>query len=331
MQRQDGFYITLKLMHTLPPLQKPALLQAGDTVGIISSGFRILQDVDLQYAIERLAAMGLNAAPGHAVLKQHGYFAGTDEVRAQDINQMFADPKIKAIFQLRGGFGSARVLDLLDYEVIAKNPKIIMGMSDTTALLLAIYHKTGLVTFHGPNIGADWPEFTRQGVNTVLFENKPIVFKNPEHKTDDLIVTEDRIQVIKSGQAQGRLMGGNLTVLTSLIGSNYLPDFTDAILFIEEVNEAPYKIDRMLTQLKLAGILDKLAGMVIGKFTHCTPNHPGSTYGSFHVMQILKDHILPLNIPAWYGAMVSHEKRIFTLPIGQSVAIDAQSGSISIT
>lgn len=309
-------------MHNLP------LLQKGDSVGIISSGFRILQDIDLQYAIERLEAMGLKAIVGDAVLKQHGYLAGTDDARAHDINRMFADPKIKAIFQLRGGFGSARILDSLDYDLIAKNPKILMGLSDTTALLLAIHHKTGLTTFHGPNIGREWPEFTRQYVQALLFENKTITLKNPEPKSDDLISTEDRIQVIRKGEVQGRLIGGNLTVLTSLIGSHYLPDFTDAILFLEEVNEAPYKIDRMFTQLKLAGILDKLTGIIIGKFTHCIPNNPGSTYGSFNIMQILEHHILPLNIPAWYGAMISHEKRIFTIPIGARAVINAEEGSI---
>jgi muramoyltetrapeptide carboxypeptidase len=323
------FYITIRFMHTLP-VQKPAKLQPGDTVGIISSGFRILQDIDLQYGIERLQALGLKVIPGQAILKQHGYFAGTDADRAADINQMFADPEVKAIFQLRGGFGSARLLDLLDYKLIAKNAKIFVGMSDTTALLLGLYHKTGLVTYHGPNVGREWPALTREYVQALLFDDEPLTIKNPESKSDDLITTEDRIQVINKGVAQGRLIGGNLAVLTSIIGSEYLPDFQDAILFIEEVNEAPYRIDRMLTQLKLAGILDKIKGIIVGKCIHCTPNHPGSTYGSFHLMQVLQDHILPLNIPAWYGAMISHEKRMFTVPIGLTVAIDAQSGSISI-
>jgi muramoyltetrapeptide carboxypeptidase len=303
-------------MH-LPPRKKPALLRQNDTVGIVSSGFRILQDTDLDFAIERLAALGLNAISGAAVLKQYGYLAGTDEERAQDINQMFADPKIKAIFQLRGGFGSGRILDLLDYDMIANNPKIIMGMSDTTALLLAIYHKTGLVTFHGPNVGREWPEFTRQYVQALLFENKPVVLKNPE----------DKIEVIREGRAQGRLIGGNLAVLCSIIGTPYFPDFDDAILFIEEINEAPYKVDRMLTQLKLAGVLKQLKGIVIGKFINCALN-PSSTPGSFQLMEVFNQHILPLNIPAWYGAMISHEKSIFTLPIGLEAEIDTKAGTI---
>lgn len=305
-------------MTQISPLKKPAHLLKGDAVGIISSGFRVLHDADLNFAIEQLAAMGLTAIPGKAVLNQHGYLAGTDEARAQDINQMFSDPNIKAIFQLRGGFGSGRILDLLDYDLIAKNPKIIMGMSDTTALLLALYHKTGLATFHGPNAGREWPEFTRQYVQSLLFENKKAVFTNP---------VEDSIEIIRKGKAQGRLIGGNLAVLMSIIGTPYCPDFEDAILFLEEVNEAPYKVDRMLTHLKLAGILKQLKGIVIGKCINCTLN-PSTTPGFFQLKEVLAQHILPLDIPAWYGAMISHEKQIFTLPIGVNAQIDAQTGTI---
>lgn len=314
-------------MQTHYSLQKPATLRKGDTVGIISSGFRILQDVDLQYAIERLQNLGLQVKVGKAVLKQYGYLAGTDQERADDINQFFADPEVKAIIQLRGGFGSARVLDLLDYSLIAKNPKILLGMSDTTALLLAIYQKTGLVTFHGPNAGKPWPTFTLDYIKALLFENQMLTFKNPDTPADDLIMTQDRIEVIHKGRAQGRLIGGNLAVVLSMLGSTYLPDFTGAILFIEEINEAHYRIDRMLTQLKLAGILDKLNGIVIGKCMNCGTHYPAN---ALRLMQIFNDHLKPLNIPAWYGAMISHENRIFTLPIGITVEIDADTGSIKM-
>ncbi len=316
-------------MHTLA-LQKPKALNQGDTVAIISSGFRILQDMDAQCALERLNALGLKTRLGQAVLQQYGYLAGTDEERAADINQLFADPEVKAIIQLRGGFGSARLLELLDYKMIAQHPKIFMGMSDTTALLLALHQQTGLVTFHGPNAGRPWPAYTQEFVKALLFEGKALTYLNPEHKSDDLIATEDRIQVITPGRAQGRLIGGNLTVLTSIIGSPYLPQMKEAILFLEEINEPPYKIDRMFTQLKLAGILTGLRGVIVGKFTHSQPNNPGASYGSLRVMEVLNDHLKPLQIPAWYGAMISHETRMFTLPIGVTVEIDATLGSIKL-
>lgn len=304
---------------TQTPLVKAPKLQKGDTVGIISSGFRILKDSDLDEAIARVEFLGLKAHPGAAVLKQQGYFAGSDEERAQDINQMFANPNIKAILQMRGGFGTARLLELLDYELIAKNPKIVMGMSDTTALLLALYRKTSLVTFHGPNIGREWPAFTQEYVQSLLFENKATIFKN----------AQDKIDIIQKGQAKGRLIGGNLAVLTSIIGTPYFPDMENAILFLEEVNEPPYKIDRMFTQLKLAGVLNKLRGIVIGKFINCTLN-PSTTPGAFTSMEVLSQHILPLNIPAWAGAMISHDKEMFTLPIGIEVQISADNGTIQL-
>ncbi len=311
--------------------QKLPALKAGDTVGIISSGFRILDDMQLQFATERLTALGLNVKVGDAVLAQHGYLAGTDEARAKDINQMFLDPNIKAIFQLRGGFGSARLLSLLDYSAIKKNPKIIMGMSDTTALLLAIHSKTGLITFHGPNASMAWPKFTQNYIKTLLFDAKPITYTNPKITEDDLTQTIDRIQTIHSGSAKGRLLGGNLVVLTSMVGSEYLPDFDGAILFVEDIGEDPYQIDRALTQLKLSGILDKISGFIFGKCTDCEPMNPGSTYGSLRFMEVLNEHIKPLKIPAYYGAMIAHDTRIFTVPIGLEVTMDADKGTFTLS
>lgn len=309
-------------------IQKPAALKKGDTVGLVSTGFRMSHDMELQFAVERLEALGFNVKVGDAVLKQYGYFAGTDQERAQDIHAMFKDKNIKAIFQLRGGFGTARLLPLLDYNLIKQNPKVLIGMSDTTALLLAIHAKTGLVTFHGPNLARPMPKFTQNYLQSVLFQNEKTEFKNPVIKQDDLTSTEDRIQTIAPGIAEGPLLGGNLVVLASMIGSDYLPKWDNAILFIEDVGEDPYKIDRALTQLKLAGVLDKISGFIFGKCNECVPTTPGSTYGSFHLMDVLNDHIKPLNIPAYYGAMISHDTRIFTIPVGIKATMDASKGTI---
>jgi muramoyltetrapeptide carboxypeptidase len=308
--------------------QKPMALKKGDTVGLVSTGFRVLNDLDAQFAIERLEALGFNVKVGDAILNQNGYFAGTDAERAKDLHTMFADKEVKAIFQLRGGFGSTRLLNLLDYDLIKKNPKVFMGMSDTTALLLAIHAKTGLVTFHGPNAGRPWPKFALKYMDSVLFKSELSTFINPINMGDDLIQTKDRIQTITPGMANGPLLGGNLVVLASMMGSDYLPKWDNAILFIEDIGEDPYKIDRALTQLKLAGVLDKISGFIFGKCNDCEPTNPGSTYGSFHLMQVLNDHIKPLNIPAYYGAMIGHDARIFTIPIGIAAQMDASTGTI---
>lgn len=310
---------------------KPERLHPGDTVGLIAPGFRDADEILIQYAIERLRALGLKVKVGKAVYKQYGYFAGTDKERAADINKMFADPKVKAIIALRGGWGCNRLLSSINYDIIKKNPKIIMGYSDITSLLLAINAKTNLVTFHGPVAHEPWPAFTLGYVKDILFEGKSVTFANPIENEDDLIHTKNRPVVIRGGHATGKLIGGSLTLLTSMLGSQYLPDFDKAILFIEDTGEDIYKIDRMLTQLKTAGILKKISGFVFGKCTNCGCSAGSSTlYGSLTFNQVLKDHIKPLHIPAWYGAMIGHEDRKLTLPEGIRVTIDADKGTITM-
>ncbi|MEI8055008.1 MAG: LD-carboxypeptidase [bacterium] len=310
---------------------KPTRLHPGDTVGLIAPGFRDADETLIQYAIERLQALGLKVKVGKAVYEQYGYFAGTDKERAADINKMFADPKVKAIIALRGGWGCNRLLNLINYEAIKKNPKIIMGYSDITSLLLAINAKTNLVTFHGPVAHEPWPAFTLGYVKSILFDGKSVTFANPIEDEDDLIHTKNRPVVIRGGKATGKLIGGSLTLLTSMLESKYLPDFDHAILFVEDTGEDIYKIDRMLTQLKTAGILKKISGFVFGKCTDCGCSAGSSTlYGSLTFAQVLKDHIKPLHIPAWYGAMIGHEGRKFTLPEGIRVTIDANMGTITM-
>ncbi|GAB4392115.1 MAG: LD-carboxypeptidase [Gammaproteobacteria bacterium] len=314
-------------------LLKPQSLKPGDTVALISSGFRVSEAMDVEYATERLKALGLKVIYGKAILEQTGYFAGTDEARAQEINEMFANPKVKAIFELRGGWGSARLLDKLDYNLIKQHPKIIIGFSDITALLLAINHQTHLITFHGPMGSMPWPKMTTEYLKKVLFDGEQVTFTNPQftsaelaNHSNDIIQTEDRIQVINPGIARGRIIGGNLTVLTSLIGSRYLPkNWQGKILFIEEVDEDVYKIDRMMEQLKLAGILDQISGFVFGLCTQCSAKTP---YGSYRLQEVLKQYIQPLHIPAWYGALIGHHPKMFTIPEGALVEINAEQGSI---
>ncbi len=306
---------------------KPPRLKAGDTIGLINPAGATFHPQDVVIAEETFAALGLKMKTGEHLLDRYGYLAGTDEARAADVNSMYADPDVDAIITLRGGWGCNRILDLIDYKTIAKHPKIIMGYSDITSLLLAFNAKTSLVTFHGPVGTSTWNEYSTDFVRRLLFEGQSFTMENPTDKGDNLTQTKDRILTIHGGQSKGKLMGGNLSVLAAMVGSDYLPDFKNNILFLEEVDEAPYRVDRMLTQLKLAGILDEISGLVFGKCSSCDA---GESYGSFTFEEVLDDHIKPLGIPAWFGSMIGHIADKFTIPLGINAEIDADKGSIKL-
>ena len=306
---------------------KPPRLKAGDTVGLINPAGATFHPDDVVVAEEVLAALGLKMKAGEHLLDRRGYLAGSDKDRALDINRMFADRKVAAILTLRGGWGCNRLLDLLDYGVVAKNPKILMGYSDITSLLLALNAKTGLVTFHGPVGVSSWNKFSTDFVEKLLFNGEVFSMENPKDPGDNLARTKDRVLTINGGKAKGKLIGGNLSVLTAMVGSEYLPDFKGNILFLEEVGEEVYRVDRMLTQLKLGGILGGISGFVFGKCSDCGP---GKGYGSLTLEEILDDHIKPLGIPAWYGSMIGHIENKFTIPLGVEAEIDADHGRISL-
>jgi len=305
----------------------PPRLKAGDVVGLVSPAGITRSKDKLRIIEETLNALNLKLHVDEHAMDRWGYLAGKDEVRAEAINKMYRDPEVDAILTFIGGWGCARLLPYLDYDMIQKHPKIIMGFSDVTALLLAIYAKTGMVTFHGPSGRSGWNTFTVDYVKRLLFDGEAITYKNPDEIGDNLTQVRDRIQTITSGKSRGRLVGGNLTVLTSLIGSEYLPDWKDHILFIEDVGEGIYRIDRMMTQLKLAGVLDQISGFVFGRCTDCDAN---SGYSSFTLEEVLEDHIKPLGIPAFKGAMIGHIKNKFTIPLGVEAEIDADLGTIQL-
>lgn len=307
---------------------RPKRLRPGDIVGLVAPASAAWEPVSVDIVEESLAALGLKAKRGPNVLNRRGYFAGTDQQRAADINALFADPTVKAIHCVGGGWGSARLLPLLDWAAIARSPKILLGYSDITALLLPLHAKTGLVTFHGPVGGSQWNPFNVGWLKRVLMDGEAVTFENvKEIDKDDLTQTENRVQTITPGTARGRLLGGNLTVLTAIVGSGYLPAWDDCVLFIEDVREAPYRIDRMLTQLALAGILSKARAVIFGNCTKCDP---GEGYGSLTVTDVLRDHLAPLGVPVWHGAMIGHIERQFTLPVGLQVEVDATAGTIKM-
>jgi muramoyltetrapeptide carboxypeptidase len=309
-----------------PRLVKPKRLRPGDVIGLIDPASATWEPVDVEIAEESLAALGFKTKRGPNLLNRRGYFAGTDEQRAADLNAMFADREVKAIQCVRGGWGSARLLPLLDWASLARSPKILLGYSDVTALLLSLQAKTGLVTFHGPVGVSPWNKFNVEWLRQVLIDGQAVTFSNLKEVGDDALTqTEHRVQTITPGTARGRLLGGNLTVLTAIIGSGYLPEWDGCVLFIEDVQEAPYRIDRMLTQLRLAGILQKARAVIFGNCTKCDP---GEGFGSLTITDVLRDHLAPLGVPAWRGAMIGHIERQFTLPVGVEVEVDATAGTI---
>ncbi|MFC1775789.1 LD-carboxypeptidase [Pseudomonadota bacterium] len=306
---------------------KPSRLKAGDTVGLVNPAGATFHPDDVAIATETAAALGLKMKAGEHLLDRYGYLAGSDKARATDINDMFADRDVAAILTLRGGWGCNRILDLLDYNLISRNPKILMGYSDITSLLLALNAKTGLVTFHGPVGISTWNQYSTQYVRKLLFNAETFSMENPREIGDSLVQIKDRVLTINGGKAKGKLLGGNLSVLTAMVGSEFLPDFRDNILFLEEVGEDIYRVDRMLTQLKLAGILSKISGFVFGKCSECGP---GKGYGSLTLEEVFDDHIRPLKIPAWYGSMIGHIEKKFTIPLGIAAEIDADKGRITL-
>ena len=305
----------------LLPSIKPARLKKGDTVAISSPAGAVWDENLVEEFTQILTGLGLKVVVGKTVFERYGFLAGTDDFRAKELNDFFADKSIKAIFSAKGGWGCARILDKLDYSIIQGNPKVIIGFSDITSLLNAIYAKTGLITFHGPVGNSSWGEFSMRYVKEILFDGKKSLLAGPIFNKAEHPVT------IKGGKAVGGLVGGNLSVLAGMMGSNYLPDWNNKILFLEETAEEPYRLDRMMTQLKLAGVLGKIKGIVFGKCVKCDAEEPEK---AFTFMEVLEQNIKPLGIPAFYGAMIGHIENKYTLPIGVQVEMDADEGTIKL-
>lgn len=302
-------------------------LKHGDTIGLITPAGVLDDEESIQIAREIFETLGFKVKEGKHIRSRYGHLAGTDMERIADIHDMFSDQAVKAIVCIRGGSGTSRLLDRLDYKMIAQNPKILLGYSDITALILALYTKTGLVSFHGAVGISTWTRKLAEAFNAQFLHNKPAVFKNPTTKGDNIVQTKDRIATIHPGLVEGILLGGNMTVLTGLCGSPYLPDFKDKILFIEEVDEDMERVDRMFCQLKNAGILAVIKGFIFGKCINCKPS---GGYGSITLDQLFNDYIRPLNVPAYSGAMIGHIAEQFILPIGVRVKMDASTGTITV-
>ncbi len=309
----------------LKNLLKGKVLKAGDTIGLITPASALPDEESITICKDVMAYFGFKVKEGKYIRERYGNLAGTDAQRLEDLHAMFRDKEVAGILCIRGGAGASRLLHKIDYEMIAKNPKALIGYSDITALIMAFQAKIGLVTFHGPVGTSTWSNYVAKGFTEQLMENKLVTYSNPDKKGDNVVQYKDRITTINPGIVEGKFLGGNLTLISGLCGSPYLPDFKDSILFLEEINESPEKVDRMFCQLMNAGILSQIKGFVFGKCTDCNPS---AGYGSLNLDQILRDYIKPLNIPAYSGAVIGHVSDQFLLPVGVKARIDANKGTI---
>ncbi len=301
-------------------------LRPGDTVGLIEPASFSDGPEQIEAVKATIAGMGLVPKVGRHVGSRHGYLAGTDAERAADIDAMFADETVRAVFAVRGGWGCARLLPHLDWRTIRANPKLLVGSSDVTALHLAFAARAGFASIHAPNAASTWARTSWESLWRLAFAGEAPVL--PLARAADTALPGAGLVTLRPGKARGRLIGGNLSVLSALTGTPWLPDCEGAILFLEDVGEAEYRVDRMLSQLALAGILGKAAGVVFGQCTRCTSGLPG--YSGFTVAQLLEDYLVPLGVPALAGANIGHVANQLSLPVGAHAELDADAGTLRV-
>ena len=309
---------------------KPQALQPGDTVGLITPATYVSDPDALATADRTIRFFGLKPKFGANVRKRDGYLAGTVAHRLEDLHAMFADPEVKGVFTIRGGYGSPHLLDRIDYDVIRRNPKVFVGYSDITAMHLAIHKRTGLVTFHGPVPLSGFTDYTVEHFRRALFDPRPLgPLTNPQESNQ--LRPRHTLRTIRPGVARGRLIGGNLSLIAATMGTPFKIDTRGAILFIEDVGEQPYQIDRMLTNLRLAGKLQAAAGIVFGECSDCMPREYKPSFASTLSLGEVLDEILGrLQVPVLSGLTIGHTADQLTLPIGVTATLDADKGQLTI-
>lgn len=298
-------------------------LKIGDTIGLIGPSGAIRTPGSLEKAVRMAENMGFKVKLGKSCGQVYGYLSGTDELRAMDVNAMFLDDEVDAIFCVKGGYGTMRMLDLLDYEAIAAHPKIFLGYSDITAMHIAFLEKAGMVGFHGPMPASCWvdglDDFSAQSLLSCMMETQASrILSNPAGYLTQTIIP---------GQCEGLLVGGNLSLIDGLLGTPYELNTKGRILFIEDIGEKTYRLDHMLTHLRLAGKFDDCAGVVFGQFTGCTIEFPD--FG-LSIEQIIQDIVAPCGKPMFAGLQAGHCMPSLTLPLGVHCRMDADAGTITM-
>ncbi len=307
---------------------RPPKLGPGSRIGLVAPAGPLLERDDLTRAEELCRALGYVPVLGKNAYRRHGYLAGTDEERLADLNQALGDSSIDAVWCIRGGYGAVRLLDRIDYEAVTRRPKAVIGFSDITALLNAVSRRAGVVTFHGPVARAAMPRFSREHFELVLGSGRSAGrLKRLPFPPDVLVPQENRIVTLVSGTAEGPLAGGNLTLLHCLVGTPYFPDLNGALLFLEDVGEDLYNIDRILAHLRLIGALRSLAGVIVGRFTQLDR---ASRDGALGFDEVLATYFEPLGIPVAYGFPVGHLEAQWTMPLGVRARLDAGAGEVEL-
>jgi muramoyltetrapeptide carboxypeptidase len=301
---------------------KPKKLNKKDVIGIIAPGSSPDDHSRIEKGVRYLEKLGYRTQLGKNIGKSEGYLAGTDLERLSDLHQMFSDKNVKAIFCLRGGYGAFRLLDKINYKLIKDNPKIFVGYSEITSLQNAFFQKAGLVTFAGPMVAVDFHEdvssYTEENFWAMITSNKKFGrIKYPQ---------DEKLPSLVKGNASGRLIGGNLAVFAALIGSEYLPDITGKILLIEDIGELPYKVDRILNQLKYANIFKKVKGIILGRFVDCYEHDPNKK--TLTLGEVMDNYIGSLEIPSIYTFPHGHIKDFITMPIGIKIKLNASRGIV---
>lgn len=312
----------------LPTRLRAPRLRAGDGLGLVAPAGFIGDRFGLEEIASAVRAMGLEPRFAPNLTERAGYLAGDDAARADAFMSTWRDPSVKALMAVRGGWGTARILPRLDFGVLRKLPKLFCGFSDNTALHLALAAHGCAPSIHGPNASASWPPAAWEKFHALAFEGiLPTYF--PENYAGPSLGGGRRgPRTFHGGKARGRLIGGNLTVLSALVGTPFLPDMTGAILFLEDTNEPEYRIDRMLTQLALAGVLKRLAGIVFGQCTHCS--NPNGGYSNFTIYEVFDQHFASLGIPAFQGLSIGHIAAQDSIGVGCMAEIDADAGIVQL-
>lgn len=309
---------------------KPERLQSGDIVGIIAPASAPPDPKAVDRVLGQVERLGFKPKLARNVRARHGFIAGDDRQRTADFMAMFADKKVRGIICIRGGYGTARLLDRLDYSFIRQHPKVLAGYSDITSLHCALAMKANLISFHSPmlneGLGAEkFPAFSNESFLRNVMEAKPSGSICAGYK-------EKTITILRRGVAEGKLVGGNLSLLVTTLGTPYQPEFKNRVLFFEDISEKPYKLDRMLTHLLNAGVLQQVAGVAVGINQDCEEPADGkSKEYNQSAADVLIDRLKPLGVPVVTGLPFGHQPLNATLPVGVRAKLDANRGDLIIT